>query len=300
MPLWTTRLKDLPALAQCNFSYLRETEKITFSEALNYYDTFRKYIQHEDGLINSRLTWSLTIHGFLFAMYGLVVGKVADEFLEIIKSDGHSFSLAIWGIRGLLLLQIPIALFGATVGYLSREAIVSAHNAIQHLCVIEGFSAKQQSKDRTFSVQAEIQENHAGAQSIQLPDNIADSVQKRIRPGIRMLVDSRLTAPSTGYNNRPEEVTILEADDKSFSAVFAGPHGGWIEFKILDSILLPALTGGGDEGRHTHGARSYYLLLPAIAAGLWVILFCISLGLLGGTFVWHMAPRTAPPYSLFY
>ena len=33
--------------------------------ALRYYEIIRAYIVHEDDLVNSRLTWSLTIHGFL-------------------------------------------------------------------------------------------------------------------------------------------------------------------------------------------------------------------------------------------
>jgi hypothetical protein len=36
-----------------------------------YYDIYRKYRLAEQNLLNNRLTWNLTIQGFLFATYGL-------------------------------------------------------------------------------------------------------------------------------------------------------------------------------------------------------------------------------------
>jgi hypothetical protein len=49
------------------------------------YETFRSYIRHEDGLINNRITWMLTIHGFLYASYGFTIQKKL-EILDKINS----------------------------------------------------------------------------------------------------------------------------------------------------------------------------------------------------------------------
>ena len=60
---------DQVALGECEFTVIDVPLKDA-SHILTYYERIRTYIQHEDGLINSRLTWSLTIHGFLFAIFG--------------------------------------------------------------------------------------------------------------------------------------------------------------------------------------------------------------------------------------
>jgi hypothetical protein len=39
------------------------------------YSKFREYVQHEDNLINNRMTWMLAIQGFLYAAYGFSVQK---------------------------------------------------------------------------------------------------------------------------------------------------------------------------------------------------------------------------------
>jgi len=53
---------------------------------IKIYEVFRDYIKHEDNLINNRLTWILTIHGFLYATYGLTMQKKM-EIAQKIASD---------------------------------------------------------------------------------------------------------------------------------------------------------------------------------------------------------------------
>ena len=57
----------------------------TVSELLTYYERIRSYVVHEDDLISSRLTWSLTVHGFLFAAFGILESKIVDLLNEINK-----------------------------------------------------------------------------------------------------------------------------------------------------------------------------------------------------------------------
>jgi hypothetical protein len=52
-----------------------------FEQNLRVYETFRNYARHEDNLINNRVMWLLSIHGFLYATYGLTLQKK----LEIIE-----------------------------------------------------------------------------------------------------------------------------------------------------------------------------------------------------------------------
>lgn len=109
----------------------------TVSELLTYYERIRGYVVHEDDLISSRLTWSLTVHGFLFAAFGILASKIVDLLDEINKShDLIAPQHAEYVVIALIALSFVVALIGAVVGYLSREAITAAHNALQHLFAI--------------------------------------------------------------------------------------------------------------------------------------------------------------------
>jgi hypothetical protein len=44
-------------------------------ESERLYAIYRQYLMNEANLINARLTWLLTIQGFLFATYGLIVAS---------------------------------------------------------------------------------------------------------------------------------------------------------------------------------------------------------------------------------
>lgn len=63
----------------------------TIGDKLETYEAFRSYARHEDNLINNRMTWMLTIHGFLYASYGFTLQKKL-EILEKLKPR-----FVIWG-----------------------------------------------------------------------------------------------------------------------------------------------------------------------------------------------------------
>ena len=123
---------DLKIL-DCDFAALPTTQAP--SDLLNLYDKFRDYLEHEDNLINSRLTWSLTVHGFLFASYGILLGKITDSFTELQKPGTHAL-LEEHIISALFLFQVPVAALGVFIGYSAWRAIIAGHNAIQHLVTI--------------------------------------------------------------------------------------------------------------------------------------------------------------------
>lgn len=54
---------------------------------LETYDTFRKYVEHEDDLVNHRISWMLLVHGFLYAGYAVAL-KIKFDLLE--KIDKHT------------------------------------------------------------------------------------------------------------------------------------------------------------------------------------------------------------------
>lgn len=122
-----------PPLSDCVFAPLRGGGEA--SSHLEYFAEMRKYVEHEDELINSRLTLSLTVHGFLFAAYGLILGKAIDFSTEICKSAPATTAKP----ESLFLLYIVVlvvALTGVAVGLFSRNAIIAGFNAIQHINTI--------------------------------------------------------------------------------------------------------------------------------------------------------------------
>lgn len=102
-------------------------------QLLAIYETFRSYARHEDNLVNNRVTWMLTIHGFLYATYGLALqGKVA-LFEKLKLEEMETF----WGLAGLgitvaqldgLLVLIPLV--GSCISFLAWNSIRAAKNAV--------------------------------------------------------------------------------------------------------------------------------------------------------------------------
>ena len=118
------------SILDCEFAVIEPNQT-----TLKLYDLFRGYLEHEDNLINSRLTWSLTVHGFLFASYGILLGKIADEFSGLATTGAHPL-LAEHIIAALFALQALVAILGVVIGFSSWGAIIASHNAIQHLVTI--------------------------------------------------------------------------------------------------------------------------------------------------------------------
>jgi hypothetical protein len=61
------------------------------AESLLIYKTFREYIRHEDALINNRMTWVFTIHGFLYATYGFTIQKKLEVDNNIVSTLVQTF-----------------------------------------------------------------------------------------------------------------------------------------------------------------------------------------------------------------
>lgn len=80
-----------------------------------HYRIFRSYIEHEDNLINNRVTWNLAVQGFLFATYGFSLQNLAEveanpNFAAQIKLSHSVMQLKI------LVLAIPLVGFALSLG----------------------------------------------------------------------------------------------------------------------------------------------------------------------------------------
>src|ERR1700753_4156328 len=129
------QIRTQTQIAQCEFSVIDDSSDKVTTIAFAYFERIRSYIQHEDGLINSRLTWSLTIHGFLFAIFGVLASKTADIYIQAHTGSPSAEQTApqVLVMSALFLLQILIALFGVDVAIRSEAAIAAAHEALQHI-----------------------------------------------------------------------------------------------------------------------------------------------------------------------
>ncbi len=259
---------EKPVLKACEFSAIAGV--MSTSEVLDYYDRLRGYVEHEDELINARLTWSFTVHGFLFAVYGLLWGKAADWFLQLhTPPAAHAAAEAAATaspdaleriIPFLFIAQIPIALLGALMGWYSLKAIFAAHRAIQHLDLIAEKSPALNLHCATAQVSGAIEK---GSQTVPWPAN--DPLQ----PGTHLLVCSA--------EKRVEEVVEITAVTQAgVVATFSDAHPAGTLLTHSASAFLPRITRGGAESTKTDSARSYYFVLPFGAMCLWVGLLVLS------------------------
>jgi hypothetical protein len=250
-------LEEPPLLGDCLFSNA-EAEPKAASDTFAYYDRLRAYLQHEDDLISSRLTWSLTVHGFLFATYGILLGKIGDEFGQI---DKCATPLLEHLVGGLFLLQLPIALFGVIVGHQSRNAIAAAHNALMHLRAISSASRNLSTTQTESKTQEEI---------------LAGLNMSVTRPAFEVQKGSRLLIRNI-HQGEEEIVTVKDLADGKFIADFTMDHPIGAAVRPLAQMLLPNVVSGGAKEHHVKGARAYYVNLPLWAMGLWLLLGLFSL-----------------------
>jgi len=111
------------------------------------YQIFREYLQHEDGLANNRLSWMLTIHGFLYASYAftiqtklLVAQRINSDLLThppVADSAGCagsypvSFLIAsIWQVDSVIFLICVVGFFISFVALRSIRAAGKANETI--------------------------------------------------------------------------------------------------------------------------------------------------------------------------
>ncbi len=95
-----------------------------------YYHIFRDYRLAEHNLINCRLTWFLTIQGFLFATYGLSIQKLAEVQAR------SSSNLQIGSVSHLKNVLYIIPVIGLLISFLVMLSVYAAFLSLKRLKVI--------------------------------------------------------------------------------------------------------------------------------------------------------------------
>ena len=100
-----------------------EQRALAVTEYFEQFRIFRDYIEHEDDLINQRATWNVTIQGFLFAAFALIV-QSRVQATEIDHTASMLMQLTAYGL-------IPVV--GFFVGFFSFLSTFAARSAIERL-----------------------------------------------------------------------------------------------------------------------------------------------------------------------
>lgn len=98
------------------------------SDYLAFYSAFRDYAKHEDTLINYRLGWILTIHGFLYATYGFTLQKE----LEVLGHNGVDLQAPAlcYSLTQADFFLFCIAIVGMSISILGWLSISAAKRAL--------------------------------------------------------------------------------------------------------------------------------------------------------------------------
>lgn len=100
---------------------------------LEYFTLFRRYRICEHDLLNQRLNWNLTIQGFLLALYGYSLQKLA-ELEKASQLDGHPVMSSNYGYVHLqYLLKLIIPIMGCVMSVSVLAAVLGAFLALQEL-----------------------------------------------------------------------------------------------------------------------------------------------------------------------
>src|ERR1700722_4089454 len=94
------------------------------------YQIFREYLQHEDGLANNRLSWMLSIHGFMYASYAFTIQtklQVAqrmdsDSLTNSPGVDSAFLTASIWQVDSVIFLICFVGFFISLVALRSIGA----------------------------------------------------------------------------------------------------------------------------------------------------------------------------------
>jgi len=111
-------------------------DKTEYDEAFKMYHIYRNYIEHEDTLINFRLTWFLTTQAFLFSAYALInQQRLHDGKFYLIRSFSEIFDYSEGKIHFSSFLVLLICFFGfllASRSYISLRAASFAVESLQN------------------------------------------------------------------------------------------------------------------------------------------------------------------------
>jgi hypothetical protein len=107
-------------------------------ERRQLYSAYRSYIEHEDGLINNRMSWNFAIQGFLFAAFSFSAQKIAEVqeklFADVtLKTADVDRLTSLSGVGELRILLLVLAFVGLLVSFFVYLGVWAARVAIENL-----------------------------------------------------------------------------------------------------------------------------------------------------------------------
>ena len=103
-------------------------------EATDYYQRCREFVVHEDDLIHQRLTWLITLQGFLFGAYGFSMSAQASSLsAEGLKTSPTPLALERYQdfASNLAALRYGVMYIGILAAFVASLGIIAAFRAIR-------------------------------------------------------------------------------------------------------------------------------------------------------------------------
>lgn len=137
------------------FTDFMNLEQRAYERQLDFYQTLRGHIEHEDELINQRLTWSLTAQGLLFIAYSAFLNSNLGTLL------GHIFLFIIAFLGFALCMTLRLAVDAAIASLDRLNSSASERRKQDELCGVRmnfpPISGAGAIKDPKFGANVEIQ-----------------------------------------------------------------------------------------------------------------------------------------------
>ena len=114
-------IKRVDRASRLNF--LTETNDFMsyYQNNIAIFSIFRSYIEHEDSLINQRMTWLLTLNSFIFASISLLIDNLFDD--NLFFSSPH--------ISAVKYFVIGLAVIGGISSIFTFFSVSAAFNSIR-------------------------------------------------------------------------------------------------------------------------------------------------------------------------
>ncbi len=107
-------------------------------DIIDHYEILRDYVKHEDNLVNQRLSWLLTLHGFLYGSLALIVSelfKIQVSASSLCAAKGNFLEMFSNSCARIELFVYFICSVGLWIAYSVRHSIKGA--LIANNCLVE-------------------------------------------------------------------------------------------------------------------------------------------------------------------
>lgn len=223
---------------------------------MDAYKLLRSYIDEENKLLNYRMTWLLTINGFLFATYAIAVQKAIDrhgstwkfstKLMEIHKQTADYQHLSIF--------LILVSVLGLLICRNGRVGIVGARRAVFFI-------------EKFVEARFDIEQLNVSASAVKYKGLFRGIVLRLIRSYIYTSANKMKWPYSKNYLNAISK-QISATDIQVINCIY-----------VKDVGLMPFITGGGyyKPARRT---KMSSLMFVQFLFGVWGILLIFSIYML--------------------